>query len=68
MLEQVCSIRNSGEYTDVLSMYEQQSALQKADTYFLLKVDGSLYKDGMYERKFSQKDLEKELIEWKLEI
>lgn len=68
MLEQVCDSRRNQKYADVLSMYEHQSGMQKADTYFLLNVQGVLYKDGVCEKKFSQKNLEEELIEWKLEI
>lgn len=68
MLEQVCDSRKSQKYADVLSMYEHQSGMQKADTYFLLNIHGVLYKDGVCEKKFSQKDLDEELMEWKLEI
>lgn len=68
MLEQVCSNRKNQEYIDVLSMYEHQSGMQKADTYFLLNIHGMLYKDGVCEKQFEQKELEEELMEWKLEI
>lgn len=68
MLEQVCSSRGNREYADILSMYEHQGALQKVDNYFLLNVYGHLYKNGTCEKKFNCESLEKELMEWKLEI
>lgn len=68
MLEQICSSRGNTEYADVLTMYEQQLAVNKADNYFLLNIHGILYQNGICEKKFNCSNLEKELIEWKLEI
>ncbi len=68
MLEQVCNNRKDQEYADILSMYEHQSGMKKADTYFLLNIHGLLYKDGHCIKQFSQENLEEELMEWKLEI
>lgn len=68
MLEKVCSGVRNQRYADVLSMYAHQTGVRKADTYFLLNVHGNLYKNGICEKKFNHKNLEKELAEWKLEI
>lgn len=68
MLEQICDSNIVTEEKSILDMYQREQEIEKVTTYFLLNMQGQLFRDGSLEKQFSRQELEKELVEWKLEI
>ncbi|MDE6314265.1 MAG: DUF58 domain-containing protein [Lachnospiraceae bacterium] len=68
MLEQICDSRVYDREENIIDMYRSEQELEKVTTYFLLNMQGQLFRDGRLEKQFSRQELERELMEWKLEI
>lgn len=68
MLEQICDSKVYDRQENIIDMYRSEQELEKVSTYFLLNMQGQIFRDGRLEKQFSRQELEKELVEWKLEI
>lgn len=68
MLEQICDCRVYDEEKNIVQMYAREQELENISNHLLLNAEGILYRNGSLEKQFSRQDLEKELVEWKLEI
>ena len=68
MLEQICDSRVYTKKKNIIDMYQSEQELEKVNTYFLLNMQGQIFRDDKLEKQFSRQELEKELMEWKLEI
>ena len=68
MLEQIFNAGIYKENRNIYDLYPKQTRQAEVEKSFLLDVTGRFYRDGILEKQFRPQDLEKELIEWKLEI
>ena len=68
MLEQIFNAGTYEENRNLYELYLKQTRQTEVEKSFLLDITGRFFRDGILEKQFRQQDLEKELIEWKLEI
>lgn len=68
MLEQVCNGKLYEDDVDVRRLYCSRYEQLRIDNSLLLDVEGRFFRDEICLKQFNYDDLEKELIEWKLEI
>lgn len=68
MLEQICDCQVYEEEKDIVKMYAREQEVEKVSNHLLLNAQGILYRNKSLEKQFNRQDLEKELVEWKLEM
>lgn len=68
MIEKICNGKLYEEDVDIRGLYRTQYEQFKTDNSLLLDIQGRFYRDEVCLKQFNYDDLEKELIEWKLEI
>lgn len=68
MIEKICNGKLYEEDVDIRGLYRIQYEQLKTENSFLIDVQGKFYRDEVCLKQFNYDDLEKELIEWKLEI
>ena len=68
MLEKIFNAGIYNENKNIYDYYPKQTRQAEVEKSFLLDVTGRFFRDGILEKQFRQQNLEKDLIEWKLEI
>ena len=68
MLENICNNKFYDEDIDIANLYNHQYGQPAMGSSLMLQSNGNLLKDGRQIKSFDCEDLEKELVEWELEI
>ena len=68
MLENICNNKFYDEDIDIVNIYNHQYGQTAKGSSLMLQSNGNLLKDGRQIKAFDYGDLEKELVEWELEI
>lgn len=68
MVESICEDSLYDEYLDIRALYSAKYEKILIENSLLINMDVGVYRDDICLKKFETDDLEKELLEWKLEI